>query len=74
MKQISIGIPRNTRVLRIDRVLFDDRPGIWRLWLSSNPSYTLGTALDLHDDGRIERVVFREDEGDDIMELKGTDR
>lgn len=65
---IPIGIPPRTKLLRLERL-----PDIkaWHLWLHQSPDGTLGTFLRLHNDGRIERVTVRADEGDEVFVIKG---
>jgi hypothetical protein len=46
--------------------------GHWLIWLNTR-DYVHGTALRLYDNGKIERVVYREDEGDDVGIVKGED-
>jgi hypothetical protein len=75
MKHVPIGIPPGTRALRIDRIAAcAPRLGHWRIWIHANPQFTLGTTLNLYDDGSLERVVMRDGEGDDVMQMKGPDR
>lgn len=47
--------------------------GYWLLPLHTNKDRTLGTFLYLYDDGKIERVTIREDEGDIIDLIKPAD-
>jgi hypothetical protein len=63
--RIPIGVPPGTRVLRIERVLGDH----WMIWLHTS-DYTHGTFLRLYDNGAIERVTVRADEGDDVATIK----
>jgi hypothetical protein len=46
--------------------------GRWRLWLHT-PDYIHGTYLDMYSDGKITRVTVREDEGDEVVTLKGAE-
>lgn len=48
--------------------------GYWLLPLHTNKDRTLGTFLYLYDDGKIERVTIREDEGDIIDLIKPADK
>ena len=48
--------------------------GFWLLPISTNPDRTLGIFLKLYDDGKIERVTVREDEGDEIAVIKPADK
>lgn len=42
---------------------------VWRVWLHTN-DWVHGTFLLLYQNGMIERVTVREDEGDDIVVVK----
>ena len=61
--------PLGTRLLRIVRV---DRH-TWLLWTATK-DYRLGTYTLLHDDGRVERVTARADEGDETLLNRPSDR
>jgi hypothetical protein len=50
------------------------RGGYWSLPLHTNKDRTLGTFLYLYDDGKIERITIREDEGDTIDLIKPADK
>ena len=53
----QIAVPPNTRVIRIARM-----PDHWIVWLYANVDFTVGTFLELHDSGLIERVTIGEEE------------
>ena len=44
--------------------------GHWRLWLMANGDYTLGTFIQLCDDGKINRVTWHDDGTETILEYK----
>lgn len=67
INQSLVGLPPGTRLMRIVR-----RPGSWILWLSTR-DYTFGTYLQVYDDGHIERITLREDEGDEFMSIRPSD-
>ena len=69
MMHSIVGLPLGTRLHRIERL--SDRHA-WRLWIAT-ADYLYGTYLLLHDSGRVERVVVRIDEGDDIMLVRPDD-
>mgnify|MGYP003579818664 CR=1 FL=1 len=62
-----IAIPDN-RVRAIDRL----SDGQWRVWLAT-PDFVHGTYLLLYPNGCVERVVVRQDEGDEVFLVKGAD-
>lgn len=73
---IPIAVPPGTRVLRLERrPAVDDwyELGFWILWLHTS-DFVHGTYLRLYDDGCIERITVRDDEGDDIQPIKGPDQ
>jgi hypothetical protein len=82
-------VERHTRVdeygwteVGVDETGYYSRPdgksrhehGFWLLPISTNPDRTLGIFLRLYDDGKIERVTVREDEGDEIHVIKPADK
>lgn len=48
--------------------------GYWILPVHTNIDRTLGTFLYLYDDGKIERITIREDEGDETVLIKPADK
>lgn len=44
----------------------------WRLWLAT-PDYVHGTFLLFYDDGKIERIVVRKEEGDEVFTVRESD-
>lgn len=67
MTQTTIATPLGTRLQRIIR--HDDK---WQLWIATR-DFKHGTYLLLYDDGRIQNVTEREDEGPIMFDVKGTD-
>lgn len=61
----KFGLQGGTRNLRIE---FDG--GRWIVWLAANADFTIGTFLRLHPNGKIERVVLRANEGEDVYEYE----
>ena len=41
----------------------------WRIWLTANKEFTLGTFLRLRDDGIIQRITWHEDGTETIFEV-----
>lgn len=66
---IPVALQPGTTVLRIERAPNHS----WMLWLNTR-DYIHGTFLQLYDDGMIERVTVRNDEGDSILLVKGPDK
>jgi len=60
----TIPFALSVRLRRIIRL-----PRGWRLW-TDTADFILGTYYELHDDGRIVRFVIREDQGDEIQEIR----
>jgi hypothetical protein len=60
---IPIAISPGTRILRIERVPREcvtrewGEDGYWRIWLHANPTFTVGTYLQLSDDGEILKIT-----------------
>ena len=85
---IPIGIQPGTKVLRIERKK-DDRSrywnhqlgdevvegdaGCWIIWLHANHNFTLGTYLQLNDDGSILNTTVKEDGTEDTFTVKDAD-
>ena len=42
----------------------------WRLWLMANGDFTLGTFIQLLDNGKINRVTWHEDGTESVLEVK----
>lgn len=67
INQSLIGMPLGTRLMRILR-----RPGCWHLWLATR-DYVYGTFIIAWDDGHVERITTREDEGDEVIRVRPSD-
>lgn len=76
-----IGLPPQLRALYIERYPKPkeyyqgqgEARGYWRLPIHTDPTNTYGTFLKLYDNGLIERVTVRADEGDEIVVIKPKD-
>jgi hypothetical protein len=66
---IPIHIPRNLQVLRIERIV----EGYWRMWIHTR-DFKHGTCVLMHDNGKMEQVTIREDQGDDVRIIKPEDK
>ena len=42
----------------------------WRIWLTANGDFTLGTFLQLCDDGTVNRVTWHEDGTETVFEVR----
>ena len=62
-----IGMPVGTRLMRMVR-----KDTSWILWLATR-DYIYGTYLQVWDDGHVERVTIREDEGDEVITVRPSD-
>jgi hypothetical protein len=62
-------IPKQTLCLDGDEFIIEAH---WRVWIDT-VDYTLGTYLQLFDDGRVVRVVARADRGDEFELVKPGD-
>lgn len=63
-----VGLPLGTRLLRLVR-----KPDGWWAWLGTAGDYVYGTYLHIHDNGGIERITIRVDEGDEIITVRPSD-
>lgn len=54
-------------VQRLRRII--RKPDCWLLW-TDTADFIHGTYFQLNDNGRILRVVVREDQGDEVMEVR----
>lgn len=78
---IPIGVPPGLRVLQIERqpdgsdTIYETKgDGHWKFWLHRSLSdRILGTYLKLHDNGKIERITVRANEGDQVDLVKPAD-
>ena len=73
--RFETGGVKHLRVERVDATLnkdfgYSDNNGHWRLWLMANGNFTLGTFIQLLDNGTINRVTWHEDETETIFNIK----
>ncbi|KKL75427.1 hypothetical protein LCGC14_2054980 [marine sediment metagenome] len=47
-----------------------DMSGHWRLWLMANGDFTLGTFIQLLDNGKVNRVTWHEDGTETVLEIR----
>jgi len=45
-------------------------PSYWRIWLTANGDFTLGTFIQLLDNGKVNRVTWHEDGSETIFEME----
>ena len=62
---LRFELPGRVRQLRIERI-----KETWRLWLMANGDFTLGTFIQLLDNGTINRVTWHEDGTETILNIK----
>lgn len=62
-----VGIPVGTRLRRIVR-----QPDGWIIWMATN-DFIHGTFLAVYNDGQINRVTIREDEGPEVFRIRPSD-
>ena len=55
------------KVLRVERMA-----NSWHIWLNANKSFSLGTFIQLLDNGKINRVTWHEDGTESIFEMEDT--
>lgn len=71
---IRFELPSPAKVLRVERVLDEIHAGLhyshWRLWLMANGDFSLGTFIQLLDNGDINRVTWHPDGTETVLELK----
>lgn len=79
-----IGLPPQLRSLYIERqpsepnlennlVYRDMKQGHWRLPIHTDLNHEYGTFLYLYDDGSIESITYRKDQGPEIVIIKPKD-
>ena len=70
---LRFELPSPARQLRVERVHgidIDMEYGYWRLWLMANGDFTLGTFIQLLDNGVVNRVTWHEDGTETVLEIK----
>lgn len=78
---IRFELPSPAKVLRVERVpetleqdsgfeAFYLDNGYWRLWLMANGEFSLGTFIQLLDNGEINRVTWHPDGTETILNIK----
>jgi hypothetical protein len=66
---IKVNIQSPIRDLRVERCIgFNDRLTSWRIWITANGDFTLGTFIELANDGKIRRVTWHADGTETIHE------
>jgi len=73
---LRFELPSPAKCLRVERVILplsmkEDFPNdYWRLWLTANGDFTLGTFIQLLDNGKVNRVTWHEDGTESVLEIK----
>lgn len=60
----TLALATSVRLRRIVRL-----PNGWRLWIDT-ADFVYGTYYELHDTGRVVRFTVREDQGDEIVQMR----
>jgi hypothetical protein len=66
-KRVPLQSP--IRQLRVSRVDTETSNGYWQLWLTANGDFSLGTFIQLCDNGTINRVTWHEDGTESVFEV-----
>jgi hypothetical protein len=74
---LRFELPSPAKVLRVERYMQigGDMMSMtgWRMWLTANGDFTLGTFIQLCDNGDINRVTWHPDGTEDIFIVKDED-
>jgi hypothetical protein len=66
-----VALQSPIRQLRVEHEFSPEASeGVWRVWLTGNGDFTLGTFLELDSNGSIQRVTWHEDGTESIIEVK----
>jgi hypothetical protein len=73
---LRFELPSPARQLRVERVQSIHQPHecSWRLWLMANGDFTLGTFIQLLDNGVVNRVTWHEDGTETVLEIRDEER
>jgi len=61
---LKINIQSPIRDLRVERI-----KDSWRIWITANGDFTLGTFIELCDSGTINRTTWHEDNTESIFDI-----
>jgi len=68
--KINIQSPiRDLRVQCFDKQTYIGPAKCWRIWLTANSDFTLGTFIELNHNGTIQRVTWHEDGTESIFDI-----
>ena len=70
----TVPVPRSLTGRDDSTHTFRNYDGHWRLWLMANGDFTLGTFIQLLDNGIVNRVTWHEDGTESVMEIKDEDQ
>lgn len=71
-KPFPIRVPLQSPIKQL-RVEYRDtgyRDWVWRIWLTANGDFSLGTCIELGGYGSIKRVTYHEDGTESIFDIK----
>ena len=63
---LKINIQSPIRDLRVDHF---DQYNCWRIWLTANSDFTLGTFIQLNNNGTVQRVTWHPDGTESIFDI-----
>jgi hypothetical protein len=67
---LRFELPSPARQLRVEREMGSNwGDGHWRIWLMANGNFTLGTFIQLLDNGTVNRVTWHEDGTETVREV-----
>ena len=69
---MRIPLTSNIKQLRVERAKWvtADKENSWRIWLTANGDFTLGTFIELCDSGTVNRVTWYNDGTEHIFNIK----
>jgi hypothetical protein len=75
---IKFELPSSIKQLRVEResermLGYTLKQGYWRIWLTANGDWSLGTFLQLCDDSSINRITWHEDGTETVFNIKEKD-
>jgi len=69
---MRIPLASNIKQLRVDNFVKQTYMGpatCWRIWLTANGDFTLGTFIQLNYDGTVQRITWHEDGTESIFDI-----
>lgn len=71
-RPIPMRVPLQSPIkqLRVENA-WDGNDNVWRLWLTGNSDFTLGTFLELGYNGTVRRITWHPDGTESVFEITG---